>query len=932
MFCIFLHVSEQHCTCRHSTLRVPVFTGGFVGHINIAAVGALSCAPSRMYIKKLTSMNNNEMKGLGSPEQSHGAGYSVSKTSKETSAQNVHFVDGDTPWSYDIAHESDPTTSLSGFTDAELGDFLSRPLKIQEFQWTPGAQLYEVYNPWTDFFGNSDVKEKINRFRNLRCNLKMKVLVNGNSFYYGRALLSYNPYLTDDMVSVNRAFFVQDIVQASQKPHILLDPCSSQGGELTLPFIWHENYLDITQSGWSDEMGRVVIHDFDVLQHANGGTDPITVTVFVWAENLTLSVPTTTQVQSGKTDRPLDEFGFPKPYVEQATSKTNKRRTRRINNTSNNDEFTKDGLISKPASAIAKAADALSMIPVLTPYAKATSMVATKAGQIAKIFGYSRPQVMEDTNTYVPRYMGNLANSDAPENLVKLSLDSKNELSIDTRVMGLGGHDELTVNSIAQRPSFWRQFDWPESATTDTLLASMLVSPALVQTLSAPPVEEIHMTALAFATAPFSAWQGSIKFRFNVVCSEYHRGRLRIVYNPTTNPVGPIPFNQTYSTIIDITEDRDFEYEVKWADVRAWARNFGPYTYASTSTFSTSAPIQGGTLRDNGTLSVYVVNELATPSIAPADVKIQVWVSAGDDYAVSVPTVKGLNQMSVYKQQADIAPGETMAETNDASNAPDCSTPIETFGSDADMFKEDNQYLVYQGERIVSFRELLRRYQYHNSLWPVETGSGYRMVSFDLSDFPFYRGWDPNGQDLAVPSGGGTADYSFCTMTLLNWLTPAFALRRGALRHKAILVGASQAHVTSSFHVARHDLLGTPNQQTAHPLDNPLISDRRNELQETLRPSLGGTHMAPTQQQPCLEYETPFYTYGQRFVPARDLDYYQGFHQGHALSIELNGVATSRNDPDKVRIDKYISVAEDFQLGMYVGPPIFYAYPDPVAA
>jgi len=878
----------------------------------------------------LLTSNFNENKQSDATTASSGAGYSVGKASKHTSTQNVHFIDGDTPWTYDVVHNDDSTTQLAGFSDAQLGDFLSRPLKIREYHWTPGSQLFESYNPWVDFFSNSDVREKINRFRNLRCNLKMKVLVNGNSFYYGRALLSYNPFLTDDQVTVSRSFFLQDIVQASQKPHILLDPCTSQGGELTLPFIWPENYLDITQPAWESEMGDVVIHDFDILRHANGGNDPITISIFVWAENLTLSVPTTSQAQSGSTDRELDEFGFPVPYSEQAASNSKKKTTRKVNNTSNNDEFTKDGLISKPASAVAKAAGALSMIPMFAPYAKATSMVATKMGQIAKLFGYSRPQVVEDTRAYVPRLMGNISNSDTAENLVKLSLDSKNELTVDTRVMGLGGHDELTVNSIATRPSFWQQFDWPEAATTDTLLASMLVTPTYVQTLSAPPVEEIHMTALAFATAPFSAWQGSIKFRFNVVCSEYHRGRLRIVYNPTVSPVGAIPFNQTYSTIIDISEDRDFEYEVKWADVRAWALNLGPDAYASTPAFSTTAPVQGGTIGDNGTISIYVVNELATPSITPADVKVQVWVSAGDDYAVSVPTVSGLSYMSVYKQQADVAPDETLAHTNDSSNAPGCSEPIETFGTASDMISDDSQYLVYQGERIVSFRELLRRYQYHNSYWPNQQGEedSYRMVTYNLSNFPYYRGWDPNGQDSGINDGSGISPYSYCTMTLINWLTPAFAVRRGALRHKAILLGLAQADLTSSFHVARHNLLGTRNNASAHPLDGP-IAERRKEMQETLRPSLGGTHITPNTQNPCLEYETPFYTIGQRFVPARDLNYYDGFHAGHELSNEVDGSVDFKNDPDKVRFDKYISIGEDFQLGMYVGPPIFYTYSDP---
>lgn len=878
-----------------------------------------------MYINSLTDNNNfvNNVNNDTLNTESAGAGYSVSKDTRQKNTENVHFVDGDSPWTYEISASNDETTQLAGFTDANLGDFLCRPVKIQEYQWTPGgSRLFQVFNPWTDFFGNADVLDKINRYRNLRCNLRLKVLVNGNSFYYGRALLSYNPFLTRDQVTKNRAFFEQDLVQASQKPHLLLDPCASQGGEMLLPFIWPENYLDITTASWEDYMGQCTIHDFDILQHANGGTDPITVSIFCWAENVVLSVPTTSVAQSGNTDRPLDEFGFPKPYVEQAGAKGKKKSVKQMSNTQS-DEFKKDGLISKPASAIARAADALSMIPVLTPYAKATSMVATKVGQIAKIFGYSRPQVLADSQVYVPRYMGNLANSDVPENVVKLSLDSKNELTIDTRVMGLGGEDELTINSICQRPSYWRQFDWPETAVTDTMLTSFVVAPVYNQLLSAAPVTELHMTALAFGAAPFSCWQGSIKFRFNVVCSEYHRGRLRIVYNPNQNNAGPVPFNQVYSTIVDITENRDFEYEVKWADVRAWALNFGPDSLAFSTIHDDVNPIPSSGMADNGTLSVYVVNELATPATTTADVKVQVWVSAGDDFAVAVPTTKGLSNMSVFQEQSEIAP---MVTTTDTSNAPTCTSEVASFAP-GEGIKEDNQYLVYQGERIVSYREMLRRYQYHNSYWPADTGAGVRMVAQNLSDFPYYRGWDPNGQDQGVDSTAGNSPYTFCTMTLLNYLTPAFACRRGCLRHKAIISGQSNEGDWGSFHVARHNLFGTSNGASSHPLAGALAGDRRSEMQETLRPTLGGAHITPTKNNPCLEYETPFYTIGQRFVPGRELDYYYGFHQGHELSTEVDG-----NTEPQMRIDKYISVGEDFQLGMFTGAPILYAYSDPTAS
>ena len=201
------------------------------------------------FLNTLTDINNN------SPSSANdGPSFMIAKISQNTTSENVHFVDGDTPWTYDVAATPDETSKLSGFDDAGLGEFLSRPVKIQQYQWTPGLQLFQGFNPWSDYFGNSDVLEKINRFRNLRCKLCLKVLINGNSFYYGRAMLSYNPYLENDQVTINRSFFIQDLIAASNKPHILIDPCSSEGGHMCLPFIWPENYLDITTYGYSNRI------------------------------------------------------------------------------------------------------------------------------------------------------------------------------------------------------------------------------------------------------------------------------------------------------------------------------------------------------------------------------------------------------------------------------------------------------------------------------------------------------------------------------------------------------------------------------------------------------------------------------------------------------------------------------------------------------
>jgi hypothetical protein len=281
-----------------------------------------------------------------------------------------------------------------------------------------------------------------------------------------------------------------------------------------------------------------------------------------------------------------------------------------------------------------------------------------------------------------------------------------------------------------------------------------------------------------------------------------------------------------------------------------------------------------------------------------------------------------LNELSVYQYQSELAP-EPMATTTDSSNIPTNPDGISSFGHN---IQEDNQYLVYQGERIVSFRDLLRRYQYHYSYFPGGVGpsTDRRLVGYTITDFPFYRGWDPNGPDSGVNSTLGTSPYTYCGMTLINYLTPAFALRRGGMRHK-VIVSSFDSMKKETLNVARFEAGLCTNDETAYGLDSLLDGDRRKSMCLSSRNTFGGSHMTPIQNNPCLEYETPFYTVGQRFVPARYLRGYAGFGNGHEITIDVDTNTGVRD----VRIDKYISIAEDFQLGLFTGSPIWYVYDDP---
>jgi hypothetical protein len=180
---------------------------------------------------------------------------------------------------------------LQDSNDATLENFFRRPIKIQEFEWATSLALAQDFNPWLDYFSNARVNARLQNFNLLRCKLHLKIVINGNGFQYGRAVLAYNPLDTYDDLSTHSALVPADLVQTTQLPHVYLDPTTSMGGEMVLPFYYHKNYLNIPSRDW-EEMGQCYLRSLNDLKHANGATDVVTISVFAWAEDVSMSVLT----------------------------------------------------------------------------------------------------------------------------------------------------------------------------------------------------------------------------------------------------------------------------------------------------------------------------------------------------------------------------------------------------------------------------------------------------------------------------------------------------------------------------------------------------------------------------------------------------------------------------------------------------------------
>eukprot|EP00493_Phyllostaurus_siculus_P026738 UN27083 len=170
--------------------------------------------------------------------------FSTNLSSSNTTSQNVEFMDANPAYDYHVDGADDPTRACADMSDAELGSFFERPILIGEYSWGPGMAFFESFDPWSLFFNDPRNINRLANYNLMRSRLCIKFVVNGNGFYYGRLLASYNPLPSFDQVTANRGLGVTvDSIGESQKPHIYINPTECQGGTLCVPFVHYQNAL-----------------------------------------------------------------------------------------------------------------------------------------------------------------------------------------------------------------------------------------------------------------------------------------------------------------------------------------------------------------------------------------------------------------------------------------------------------------------------------------------------------------------------------------------------------------------------------------------------------------------------------------------------------------------------------------------------------------
>ncbi len=805
--------------------------------------------------------------------------------------QNMQFVDAgmsemmSAPPLGPFKPDSDSTSGL--------GEFLSRPVQINTFNWQEGVStpVQATFNPWLAYFSDVNIKRKLDNFKLLRAKLHLKFVVNASPFYYGSMRVSYCP-LADGHDDYQ---VTTDQIKLSQTPGLFLEPANMTTSEMELPFVWPNSWLDVASNAEFLNMGRIQYVLYAKLRSANAvASAAVRIACYAWATDVEVAGLTTAlSLQS--------------------------------------DEYENSGVISGPASAVANIASRLSQTPVIGTLATATSIGAGAVSDIARLFGFSNPPVIDDVRPYAPKAFHAFSSVDTSVPMDKLSLDPKNEVTVDNSVTGASAEDPLLLLPLLRRESFLQGTLWQGADAENKILWSAPVTPINVgrQTLGSQNI--VNHTPAAYFGRAFKYWRGAMTYRFRFVKSRYHTGRLIITWDPHGAPTNDYE-TTTMVRVVDLQNEDEVVVTIPYKQPIAWLRNS---LYNNNFSNGSSPSLTYDPLSHNGVIQVRVLTTLTGPAASP-EIDILTFVSCGSDVEMAVPNELP-QTLSVFPVQSQEGPADqVLSSTATVASAPSVE-------------------IVTVGESIKSLRTMLHR----SSLSEVQlagnpsTGAATFVATGSqacvnlFTRFPQEYGFHSKATSWGTKYlSAGSAPFAYVTVHPLNWVTNCFAGYRGAIVHHFNVENAGLDAI-SYFAAERDDrtniifpTLNARNRFTTTATIGAPSSLSRGAITSTSsvqRKTVGQRGMAITncQTQSALSVVMPQYSvwrFRPAFGPVRDEHPTSSYSEEESVRVDTVFRGTSVTSTTAwPAIAHYVAAGVDFNPVYFVCVPSLYDYNAPSA-
>lgn len=753
----------------------------------------------------------------------------------------------------------------------DLEEFFERPVEIYSTQISTGvlSANLAVWDLWSLI---PSVRAKLKNYAYFRGNMKIRVVLSGTPFDYGRLLVSYQPFPGANATLINYASMMgistnirQNLLNYLSQADgaFVMNPNENKPVDIHIPFMspkpMHRLFNVASTSigsgtSFADfaDAGALYLYTLNTFASMApvATSTVVTLQVYAWMEDVELGAPTATQLAITTESGEWDEK--------------------------------EQGPVEKVATNVLDVSKALMTIPGIAPFATASSIAASAVKNIAALFGWSKPIM---TNPYLQmknQPFSNGAQTIGNETAKKISLDPKQELTVDPRVLGTD-KDDMIISRISSRKSYIATYTWGQSTPVFSLIGSMRVTPNLGTNYFRTPTNYFQPSAMMFAAAPFAYWRGDIVFVVEIVCSAFHRGKLMIGWEPNNSQYSVITsnlsLNKQFIRVIDIQQTQTVEFRVNWGSYRPWLK-VGQPQYAN---YNITDPSQVNERTGFANGFIYICPFTQLQAQASEVVSINVYAYCDNLQVNGMTSLNLPSGRAVYTSSGEYGVQSTVDISEIDLNESTATTKT--------ICKE------CFGEQPLSFRSLLKRF--NTRLHYAISNAGQIRMTVTQSVVP------PNTMVYTTVSPTYT--------DLFSYLRYAFVGLRGSVRYR---YNCNVPLNTSTLAQAKFTLY------------QPLTSTTTGIAYNTLpaRATMEGTVMYVPFTNGGLEVELPLYTnnlflfscYDNNLTYDAAQDFMDNlFFQYFRLDIDSVGTISSGY------LEEQIAFGEDFSLIRFQGAPFF---------
>lgn len=516
--------------------------------------------------------------------------------------QQITFADSEANISVEMASMDHRTITQNGM---DISHFFERPINTQTYTWDDETTLFAAVVPWFDYFQSPTVRQKLRGFSRMTCEgLEVELRVNSSPFRYSSVLVSYRPLfcytkrLKIDSEGVETYYPIPNAEFSGG--HIYEDGVEDPGDQLAL-------LANVQPSGntLSSYMAR------SQRQHAY------------------------LDIASNSGAKLILPFMYPKEAIELDFGD--------FYNVVTNDEY-----LSR--SYFMRAMRGMGTLHI-------ESLAPLRNLQTADIAGctiqmYVRPigvrvWMASGVAAYDTQGLTSMFSSMWKSTPVDKPIVSNVQ---DVKLASLGDNEEFSVSSFASKRCIVAIADWSSTRMPGFGLFGMPVHPgqrvrSQVSNPASLSSRRYAMTPACFAAMNYRMWRGTARISIRAICSSFHRGRLRVVWEPNMSQYDSSiavsesiarprdPHTQSY--IWDLSTSSQVNFTVGFGNamskltvpaLNAMAGATGNFTYVVGGTGGLPiSDFSSDNMRDyaNGILMIYVENALQAPTASTVTLVVE---------------------------------------------------------------------------------------------------------------------------------------------------------------------------------------------------------------------------------------------------------------------------------------------------------------------